>query len=247
MKYIWIIILAIIFVWYLFKRVLLPSKTVNYFKITETPFRELKMSREDHILLHSIMKRLDKLMKENEVEYFVIAGSLMGAFRYNNRMPWDDDIDIGMMSEQRKRFESINFHSYGLAIRKVDFGYKVYDSKQNRRIFTESTFPFIDVFRFINTGDSISYESSSARKMWPREYIKHEYLYPLGTCNYDGMSLPCPGKSKEFLDQAYPGWDTMAYISGSHSGYPLFRIFKMPINSVTSGEIQEYLKSLTNS
>lgn len=243
MRYLWIIILTIIILWYLFKRLLFPTKTVNHFDISKSPFRELEVSQNDHLAIISIMKRLDRLMKENNVEYFLIAGSLMGALRYNNRMPWDDDIDIGILS--RQSFESLPFSKYDLAIRKVWFGYKVFDVNNNRRVLLESTFPFIDVFMFIKTGDSVSYESDKARKTWPRESIKLEYLYPLGICNYAGMSIPCPGKSDKFLTQAFPGWDTTAYIGGSHTGKPLFRNYKMPINSITSSEVQEYLKLLS--
>jgi phosphorylcholine metabolism protein LicD len=244
MKYLWVVIFVVVFTMCLVLRILFPTKLCEHFSISKSPFKELKLSKDEHSTLLSIMKRFDLIMKENSVEYFVIAGSLMGAMRYNNRMPWDDDIDVGMMADLREKFEALPFAKYGLGLRKVYFGYKVYDLVKTRRAKMEPNFPFVDVFTFVNNGDEVIYESLKARKIWPKEAIKHEHLYPLTECQYANMSLPCPADSRAFLSQAFNGWETMAYIAGSHTGDMLFRNYKMPINETTTGEVLEYIKTL---
>lgn len=241
----WIVILIVIFVVCLFAQILLPTKTCEHFNVKESPFKETSLSKKDHRVLLSIMKRLDALLKANNLSYFVIAGSLMGAMRYGNRMPWDDDIDIGMMAEEKQRFEQLPFATYGLAITRVSFGYKVYDANIHRRAKLEGVFPFVDVFTFVADNGRYVYEGKYARNKWPKEFFTPEQLYPLSTCEYAGMSLPCPSQSKEFLSQAFPGWDTMAYISGSHTGGLLFRKYKMPINKVTNAQVLAHIDELT--
>ena len=40
------------------------------------------------------MKRLDAFFRENNMDYYLLGGSLIGALRHNGFIPWDDDMDI---------------------------------------------------------------------------------------------------------------------------------------------------------
>ena len=43
-----------------------------------------------------LMKRLDKICRDNNLRYSLTDGSLLGAVRHQGFIPWDDDIDIIM-------------------------------------------------------------------------------------------------------------------------------------------------------
>lgn len=51
-----------------------------------------------------IVKYLDKFCKENNIEYYIIYGSCLGAVRHKGFIPWDDDFDVGMTLENYNRF-----------------------------------------------------------------------------------------------------------------------------------------------
>ncbi len=51
-----------------------------------------------------MVKYLDQFCKENNIEYYIIYGSCLGAVRHKGFIPWDDDFDIGMTLENYNKF-----------------------------------------------------------------------------------------------------------------------------------------------
>lgn len=39
---------------------------------------------------------VDKICKEHNLRYYIMAGTMLGAIRHKGFIPWDDDLDIGM-------------------------------------------------------------------------------------------------------------------------------------------------------
>ena len=54
------------------------------------------------LIMLSILNEIDDFCRNNNLTYFLVGGSLLGAIRHKGFIPWDDDIDIGL---PRKDYE----------------------------------------------------------------------------------------------------------------------------------------------
>lgn len=59
-----------------------------------------------------LMKQLQHICNEIGVKFWLRGGSALGAFRHNGFIPWDDDVDLGMMREDFEKLVTyVNSHS----------------------------------------------------------------------------------------------------------------------------------------
>ena len=54
-----------------------------------------------------MLKFVDKVCRENDIRYFITGGSLLGAVRHHGIIPWDDDLDVGMLRPDFEKFRKI--------------------------------------------------------------------------------------------------------------------------------------------
>lgn len=57
-----------------------------------------------HEIELEMLKEFHKFCVENDLRYFIIGGTLLGAIRHGGFIPWDDDVDVGM---PRRDFEKL--------------------------------------------------------------------------------------------------------------------------------------------
>lgn len=75
--------------------------------------------QEVHTKLFGLLLEIDALCKKHNIEYWLEAGTLLGAQRHAGFIPWDDDIDIAMTRENYEKLIQLS-HS-GLSLPEARF------------------------------------------------------------------------------------------------------------------------------
>lgn len=70
------------------------------------PNNKIICAKEYKKILLNILICIDKYCKDNEIQYFLYYGSLLGAIRHKGFIPWDDDIDIVIKRKDYAKFIS---------------------------------------------------------------------------------------------------------------------------------------------
>lgn len=59
--------------------------------------------RRQQLVMLEMVKVLDRISKKHNIPYFLYGGTLLGAVRHNGFIPWDDDLDVGLMRKDYQR------------------------------------------------------------------------------------------------------------------------------------------------
>ena len=141
--------------------------------------------------LLNILKEFIKVCEKNNIDYFLVGGTALGAIRHKGFIPWDDDLDVGMTPENFDKFIKLQDEFKGtpffIQTWKTDPNYiygfaKVRDSSTT---FIESYYKYhrmnhgvwIDVFPVAGYGKA---ENKNQCKPWLRKYITQINLSYLG-------------------------------------------------------------------
>jgi len=66
--------------------------------------------RRQQLVMLEMVKELDRICRKYGIPYFLYGGTLLGAIRHNGFIPWDDDLDVGLMRKDYKRLLKVLPH-----------------------------------------------------------------------------------------------------------------------------------------
>lgn len=139
-----------------------------------------------------IAREIKRVCEENDIRFFLLGGTYLGAVRHQGFIPWDDDMDLGMLRGEYEKFCRIapeklgpdyclqtwyTEPNYGLPFGKVMKRGTVYlESKKSRRLQENGI--YVDIFPF----DSVPQDLQQRQKL--AKQLLRLYRLRLMKCGY---------------------------------------------------------------
>ena len=125
--------------------------------ITSIPVAEGQI-RDIQLANLALLKELDYVCKQCKLTYWIDFGTLLGAYRHKGFIPWDDDIDVGML---RDKYDKI-IDCFNKTTRNSDLfaDYEFCKNKSCQRIIKiqhkKCSHLFVDIFPYDNFGIALT-------------------------------------------------------------------------------------------
>jgi LicD family len=174
--------------------------------------------------LVELMAFTSDLLERHGIVHWLDYGTLLGAVREGELIPWDNDVDFSMLQRQEQQ-------ALALAEKIAAAGYRLDTSQQGviRILYSEVNELHVDLFLWEARGgllqplEDISYAwpGMASRLAFPERFIA-----PIGEISLYGRRFPAPTSVHEFLrDHRYgPGYATPARSIKSIRLYPSYDI-----------------------
>ncbi len=152
---------------------------------------EQAMLQKVHTVQMALLREVARVCRENEIQWFLCCGTLLGAVRHQGFIPWDDDVDIGMLRQDYEKFCRLapskmdsrfcvqswyTEPEYPLPFAKVRMRNTLYVEEKSA-VFQENGF-YVDVFPFDNGPDGEQEQINHGKKLndlFRRKLMKSGY------------------------------------------------------------------------
>lgn len=109
-------LLTIIYVYFHYNNCIDHFVSVNGDEYVD--INDIKTDNKIMVVLRNMLRDTNNILKLHNIQYWIDGGTLLGAVRHHDIIPWDDDADICILESDEHKFLELKpiFYSVGYDI-----------------------------------------------------------------------------------------------------------------------------------
>jgi phosphorylcholine metabolism protein LicD len=170
-------------------------------------------------MLAKLLYDVTEILTAAGIHYWIDGGTLLGCVRHCDQIPWDDDVDLGMMyKDYTKKLPKLKnkFLEKGYLIQQLPespYMYKVFiQNKWMQNDYRQFGTPTLDIFPWKEKNDNIILYCPKQRLLWKNCIYKKTDLFPLKEWPYRSVKFMGANNPFPYLDSFYPEWNIKAIV-----------------------------------
>lgn len=205
------------------KKIRLPAEVYKKYGLDNGPSIELKsknvpkpgLSDKQKIQV-AILKKISDALNKHGIKFWIECGTALGAYRHGGMIPWDTDIDFGIIVQDH--FNVLNALREELDLSEIEVLDESSYGHPNTyiRLHHKATDSYIDFYHYAIDEEKqkgayiFGFENNpflpEANKQKELRYTKPldlKTLFPLNQATFEGHKVPVPNDLEKFLKTKY--------------------------------------------
>jgi len=182
------------------------------------------IKREQQLKEYEIMHEISVALDAENIPYWLDYGTLLGSVRHKGFVPWDDDVDLGALREDRERIINTLKLKYPNKYQFGDFG-KI-DSFLKVELFEGDRYTFVDIYFYNKENDRLFTRVFELTKSYNTPF-PYDIIFPLKKGVFEGREYNIPNNAHLYLKKNYGDYMTVPKKSHAypHKGWDAHEVF----------------------
>ncbi|XP_050402813.1 ribitol 5-phosphate transferase FKRP [Patella vulgata] len=156
-----------------------------------------------HKALKETVHHVFKILSDCGARFWLEGGSLLGAAREGDIIPWDYDVDIGIYKDDLSKCEQFKIDAKNAIIDEDGFVWeKAVEGEFYRVQYSESNRLHVDIFPFYSKNGTMTKNTWMKTHRQDTEFPE-SFLKPLTKIQFVGLDAPAPNNVKKFLEYKF--------------------------------------------
>ncbi|GLH07304.1 Uncharacterized protein GBIM_12799 [Gryllus bimaculatus] len=139
-------------------------------------------------------------LDESGVRYWLEGGSLLGAMRSSDILPWDYDVDLGFYRDDISRCHWLLRAQKQSIIDSDGFVWEKAPEGEFFRVqYSQSNHLHVDLFPFYEVNGTMTKDTWFPTHKQDREFPEY-FLHPMSSIEFIGRQVPAPNNIRDFLE-----------------------------------------------